>query len=258
MRDNRVGSVVPQYERLISQRQGDLWPEASPARPADTLDANFQTQTLEVKDVENSAMGQGLFAREDILKKKPRVFTCDGKKHVEEPSHSNSIYTAGESVQLLNAIVVDRIDTRFRNAGGILSQDLGKFLYVNPDPNSPLRYLNHSCRPNVFQSPQDPFTFMAAEDIASGQEITSDYSLMEANPSFRMECHCGSPDCRKTIRSIQFLPTEYVAKYWEIIPDFMRHWFLEKSEDTQVRKLVTDKGIDKADDEFKKLFGRIN
>jgi uncharacterized protein len=58
-------------------------------------------------------------------------------------------------------------------------------------------YLNHSCDGNVgFNENGD---FVARRRIAKGEELTYDYGLAESNPRFRMNCLCGSPNCRGTI-----------------------------------------------------------
>lgn len=58
-------------------------------------------------------------------------------------------------------------------------------------------YLNHSCAGNVgFDKIGD---FIAIKNIRPGNELTYDYGLVESNPKFRMQCVCGSPQCRKVV-----------------------------------------------------------
>lgn len=58
-------------------------------------------------------------------------------------------------------------------------------------------YLNHSCDGNVgFNEDGD---FVARRRIAKGEELTYDYGLAESNPRFRMDCMCGSSNCRGVI-----------------------------------------------------------
>lgn len=58
-------------------------------------------------------------------------------------------------------------------------------------------YLNHSCDGNVgFNQDGD---FVAIKDIRKGKELTYDYGLVESNPKFRMQCRCGSKNCREVI-----------------------------------------------------------
>jgi hypothetical protein len=58
-------------------------------------------------------------------------------------------------------------------------------------------YLNHSCEGNVgFNEEGD---FVARRPIERGEELTYDYALAESNPRFRMECRCGSVNCRRIV-----------------------------------------------------------
>ncbi|MGC8594747.1 MAG: SET domain-containing protein-lysine N-methyltransferase [Candidatus Kryptoniota bacterium] len=58
-------------------------------------------------------------------------------------------------------------------------------------------YLNHSCDGNIgFDSNGD---FIAIKNIRRGDELAYDYGLVESNPTFRMQCTCGSSQCRKVI-----------------------------------------------------------
>ena len=58
-------------------------------------------------------------------------------------------------------------------------------------------YFNHSCEGNV--GFDEPGNYLAIRDIKKDEELYFDYGLVEANPNFRMECHCNSKNCRKVI-----------------------------------------------------------
>ncbi|MBV8360450.1 MAG: SET domain-containing protein-lysine N-methyltransferase [Deltaproteobacteria bacterium] len=58
-------------------------------------------------------------------------------------------------------------------------------------------YMNHSCDGNIgFDMNGD---FIARREISKGEELTYDYALAESNPNFRMQCRCGSSNCRSVI-----------------------------------------------------------
>jgi hypothetical protein len=58
-------------------------------------------------------------------------------------------------------------------------------------------YFNHSCDGNLgFNEDGD---FVARKSIRKGEELTYDYGLAESNPDFRMDCKCGSANCRRVI-----------------------------------------------------------
>jgi SET domain-containing protein len=65
--------------------------------------------------------------------------------------------------------------------------------------------VNHSCDPNAGFRDGDA-TLYALRDIATGEEIGWDYSTSIAWPGWMLDCRCGSPSCRGTVRSWGELP----------------------------------------------------
>ena len=87
-------------------------------------------------------------------------------------------------------------------------------------------YVNHCCEPNcglVIRSPED-VTLVAIRDVATGEEITFDYSTTMDEDDFQMPCHCGVPSCRKLIRDGKHLPEEVWDRYAgdDILPGYVR------------------------------------
>jgi uncharacterized protein len=59
----------------------------------------------------------------------------------------------------------------------------------------PMRYTNHSCRPNARLVIRDGrVEFYAKRAIARGEEITVDYG--DTHHEGRLACRCGAPGCR--------------------------------------------------------------
>lgn len=59
----------------------------------------------------------------------------------------------------------------------------------------PMRYTNHSCKPNArLCIRQGRVEFYAVREIAAGEEITVDYG--ETHHEGRLRCQCGAPGCR--------------------------------------------------------------
>jgi len=58
--------------------------------------------------------------------------------------------------------------------------------------------INHSCDPNLkARIVGEHILFFSLRRIRKGEELTLDYRL---NPeTFRIPCHCGSPNCRGTL-----------------------------------------------------------
>ena len=74
-------------------------------------------------------------------------------------------------------------------------------LYIAPpsrdEVEANILCLNHSCSPNVGVRGQ--ITFVAMCEIPAGSELTIDYAMIDGDPSERMDCSCGTPECRKVI-----------------------------------------------------------
>jgi SET domain-containing protein len=61
--------------------------------------------------------------------------------------------------------------------------------------SDPMRYTNHSCRPNArLVIRNGRVEFYASRAIAVGEEITVDYG--ETHHEGRLRCQCGAPGCR--------------------------------------------------------------
>jgi hypothetical protein len=95
---------------------------------------------------------------------------------------------------------------------------IGKNRWINPD--YPNQYLNHSCNPN--SGIKGKVTMVALKNIKEGEEITIDYSTIEGDDMWEMKCHCGEKNCRKIIRSIQFLPDKQFKKYLPYVPTYFK------------------------------------
>jgi uncharacterized protein len=82
-------------------------------------------------------------------------------------------------------------------------------------------FLNHSCEPNVILN--ENLQLIAMQPIKAHQELLLDYSTTELDPYWKMECGCGAKQCRKELRSFQFLPESLQAKYAKYLaPVFVR------------------------------------
>jgi len=58
----------------------------------------------------------------------------------------------------------------------------------------PLRFTNHSCRPNtVLRIRQGRVEFYAIRDVAPGEELTANYG--ETHHEGQLRCRCGAPGC---------------------------------------------------------------
>ncbi|OGI85697.1 hypothetical protein A3A01_00075 [Candidatus Nomurabacteria bacterium RIFCSPLOWO2_01_FULL_39_17] len=97
----------------------------------------------------------------------------------------------------------------------------GKNTWVDPIKYG--LYFNHSCGPNA--AIEGRVKVVAINNIKKSTEITFDYSLNEADIFWHIKCDCGSKNCRKTIRSIQFLPPKVFNTYKKYTPKYFKQVF---------------------------------
>lgn len=71
-------------------------------------------------------------------------------------------------------------------------------------------FLNHSCNPNC--GIDGTLRIIAMRDIEPGEEITFDYAMCESS-DYKMECNCGSSDCRKVITGNDWKIDELQKRY---------------------------------------------
>ncbi len=96
-------------------------------------------------------------------------------------------------------------------------------------PKNPFKFLNHSCDPSAgFMTPRRIY---AMRDLKKGDEITVDYSTIEYVTMWDMPCHCKAHNCRKVVRSIQFLPKQVYKTYLPYIPRFLQNMYSRSTRD---------------------------
>jgi len=139
--------------------------------------------------------GRGIFVSRDI-KKGGRIMTLVGKevKHL-----------------IVSPTVAKRISV---NIMGV-----GKNKWIDPQKREWV-FFNHSCNPNTAIKNQIQVT--ALRNIKKDEEITFDYSTTEADIFWSMKCYCKEKNCRKTIKSIKFLPSNVFKKYSENISKYYK------------------------------------
>lgn len=144
-----------------------------------------------LRDTSDPRRGLGLFAREAIAKGEP-------------------IGDTSGDTQLLAKSEVQNLTERQR--GWCYEVD-GEHEMCPKDLENPsaIWFMNHSCDPNVGSLP-DFHRTIAMRDIAAGEEVTYDYATTDAG-EWDLECACGSPQCRKTVRGSDWKLPELQEKY---------------------------------------------
>ncbi len=99
---------------------------------------------------------------------------------------------------------------------------------------SPQVFINHSCDPNASTK---GLTVIAIKEIKKNEEITIDYSLIEGDDRWEMNCSCNESNCRKFIKSVQYLPKQVFEKYLPNVPAYFKKLYINKSlEYEKIRK----------------------
>jgi hypothetical protein len=97
---------------------------------------------------------------------------------------------------------------------GAAEIQIGADLFIGPlaesEREGSMIYSNHSCEPNIGVRGQ--IVFVAMRDIAAGEELTHDWATTD-DDTYRMECRCGAPACRKTITGQDWRRKELQEKY---------------------------------------------
>lgn len=133
---------------------------------------------------------------------------------------------AGERVRLVDGDILFRVNRTREDA--LSNPDwigIGRNRWI--DPKGVLRFLNHSCEPNVgVVTPEaDVVAIVAMREISAGEELTFDYSTTECDPMWEMTCTCGSASCRQVIRSILTLPRARYERYLPHVPGYFREMY---------------------------------
>lgn len=138
---------------------------------------------------ESSISNKGVFARQDI-KKGEIVFI-----------------KAGHIVKLEEAIKYDK------EIGDYSVQITNKF-FLCPKSKDEIKdlviHFNHSCDPNT--GPDGQVSFVALRDIKVGEELTCDYATITNYP-YKLDCSCGSKNCRKIITGEDWKNKELQKRY---------------------------------------------
>jgi uncharacterized protein len=144
---------------------------AVPVMPTRAKGQRTDPQKFAVNVQPSRIDGQGAFAAEAI------------------PARRKIGEIRGESISVREA------RQRAKGAARIMIVEVSERRAIDAARSSdPLRFTNHSCRPNaVLRIRQGRVEFYAMREIAAGDEITCDYG--ETHHEGRLACRCGAPGC---------------------------------------------------------------
>lgn len=95
-----------------------------------------------------------------------------------------------------------------------------KGFYVPRDINhiSILWHFNHCCNGNIGFDKKG--NFIAIKNIKEGEELCYDCALLISDPSFKLNCKCGSNNCRKVITGNDWKNSEFIKNNYEyMVPE---------------------------------------
>ncbi len=121
---------------------------------------------------------------------------------------------AGEVVAIKGGRKLTKNELKQTGISGHAELQIADDLYIAPSTKEELEdsmiFINHSCAPNVGM--KDAVTFVAMRDINRGEELTIDYAMLDDN-DFKMDCICGSANCRKIVSGKDWMKIELQKRY---------------------------------------------
>lgn len=137
--------------------------------------------------------------------------------------HARRTFRAGERILELTGRRLLHDQVLALGEAQAYALQVGPLLYI--DTEAPGRYTNHSCNPNA--GVLADHVLVALRTIATGEEIRFDYSTTMSEDHWTMECRCGEPGCRGTIRDFHLLAPPLQERYIRhgIVQEFIkREW----------------------------------
>ncbi|MEY2641341.1 MAG: hypothetical protein RL150_734 [Candidatus Parcubacteria bacterium] len=132
-------------------------------------------------------------------------------------------FQRGQTIFLLKGCPVDFVVSSEKDSDvGPNWVGVGKNKWRDVGEDGVVRYINHSCNPNM--GIKGSCTFVALRDIQAGEELTFDYSITEEDQFWKMKNSEPAIDenHRHTIQSIQSLPLETYEKYLPYVPKYFQ------------------------------------
>jgi uncharacterized protein len=165
-------------------------------------DLTYRSPKTEVRA--SSIHGTGLFARYAI---------------------ANREIVAGKGGHVLSRAQWAALEPALGSAEIQIAEDLFIAPVRSDHRDGSMLYTNHSCDPNL--AIQGQIVLVAMRDIAAGEELTIDWATTD-DGDYEMECHCGSPRCRRTVTGKDWMKRELQERYrgWFC-------WFLQRKIDAK-------------------------
>lgn len=108
--------------------------------------------------------------------------------------------------------------------------------------NNTAIFFNHSCNPNVRIDGQ--ITFVANRPINPNEELTVDFSTIEARSEFRLKCSCGGSSCRKLVTGDDWKRPDIQLRYKGSFSLFIERRILGLSNSNNSMQPIADAPVD--------------
>ena len=154
---------------------------------------------VEVKDAKKK--GKGIFALKDIKK------------------GEEILYFTGEVVEVEDE---SKYPEHIRDHWHPIDEKNGKKVYILPE--SPWKYMNHSCEPNA--GVKNDRYLVAIKNIKKRDEINIDYSTLFLE-GWKMECKCGSKNCRKIISTFDKLSKKDQERLKDYVSSYVKKIYIK-------------------------------
>ena len=130
---------------------------------------------------------------------------------------------AGEAVEVWGQLWQDRLTVEYTadaaravlaaQRGMVVMQWDDELFSIERRGGDPGYFINHGCDPALWF--RDAFTLEARRLVLTGDELTLDYALFEADESFQATwtCRCGAADCRGSVTGRDWLRTQLQSRY---------------------------------------------
>jgi len=91
---------------------------------------------------------------------------------------------------------------------------------LNKDEEDKIKlFINHSCNPNCGLNGN--MIFIALRDIEKNEELTVDYAFID-NEDYKIDCNCGSKNCRKIVTGFDWKIKSIQDKYYDYFAQYLK------------------------------------
>jgi uncharacterized protein len=119
---------------------------------------------------------------------------------------------------IVDTATMRSLPEKLRNSEVQIAADFHLVALEDAEYEPVMLFLNHSCAANVGFAGN--IVLVAMRDIASGEELTTDYALFDDSDEV-MRCHCGTGSCRGTISGRDWRRPELQRKYGDYFSTYL-------------------------------------